>query len=132
MRVESLTPSQRLGGACGLATLAHAVVILGVRFSEPRPPATPATPALQIVLSTEGLEVPRDEDAEYFGRENLRGGGNTTEDVEARLPEPEVAPSPGDDLVGADQQPSPISGSRHRDLVAGRADRVRAQSTQGK
>lgn len=120
MRIETLSPSQRLGWAIGLALLVHAVLILGVRFTEPRPPPTPASPALQIVLSTEGLEIPRDEESEYLGRDNLQGGGNTAENVEARLPEPESQPSPGEDIAGADQRPSPISGSEHRDLIATR------------
>lgn len=121
MNVESLSPSQRLAWAAGLAALAHALVILGVKFTEPRPPSSPASPALQIVLSTEGLEAPMDKDAEYLGRDDRLGGGNTMDDVEARLPEPEAQPSPGDDIAGPDQpEPSPISGSEHRDLVATR------------
>jgi len=121
VKVPTLNPSQRLTYAMGLAALAHALVILGIEFIEPRPPSSPAMPALEIVLSTAGLEAPPDDDAEYFGTVDQAGVGNTTDQVRARLPEPELAPSPGDDVSGSDpREPSPLSGSEERDLIATR------------
>ncbi len=121
MKASSASPGQRLTYAIGLACLAHGLLILGVEFIEPRPPSAPAMPALEIVLSTMGLDSAPDDEAEYFGRTDQLGGGNTTEDVRARLPEPDTVPSPGEDVEGADEsQPSPMSGSEHRDLVVTR------------
>jgi protein TonB len=121
MRFEPVNPSQRLAYALGLAAAAHAAVILGIRFGAPIPPSSPAMPALEIVLSTAGLETEPDDEAEYFGTEDRAGGGNTAEQVKARLPEPDINPSEGRDVAGASlQQPSPMSGSDNRDLIATR------------
>jgi len=121
MRLEPVNPSQRLAYAIGLAAAAHAALILGIRFGAPTLPSAPAMPALEIVLSTAGLETEPDDEAEYFGTENRAGGGNTAEQVKARLPEPDINPSEGADVAGADpRQPSPMSGSEDRDLVATR------------
>jgi protein TonB len=121
VKAADLNPSQRLTYAIGVAALAHALLILGVEFLEPRIPDSPAMPALEIVLSTDGLEAPPDEEAEYFGTADQQGDGNTEDQVRARLPEPETAPSPGEDVSGADpREPSPMSGSEEQDLVATR------------
>ncbi len=121
MRIEPVGPSHRLAYAIGLAAVAHAVIILGVSFGHPDVPTAPAMPALEVVLSTAGLETEPDEESEYFGTENRAGGGNTSEQVRARLPEPDISPSEGEDIAGADpRQPSPMSGSEDRDIVATR------------
>lgn len=121
MRLEPTSPNQRLAYAVGLAAVVHAAVILGIRFGAPHIPSTVAMPALEIVLSTAGLETEPDDEAEYFGDKDLAGGGNTAERVKARLPEPDAVPVEGQDPAGADpRQPSPMSGSDQRDLVATR------------
>ncbi len=121
MSLEPINPSQRLAYAIGLAAAAHAAVILGIRFGTPNVPSSPAMPALEIVLSTAGLETEPDDEAEYFGIENRAGGGNTADQVKARLPEPDINPSEGEDVAGDDpRRPSPMSGSEDRDLIATR------------
>lgn len=121
MRLEPSGPSQRLAYAILLAAMAHAALILGIRFGAPHIPSTQAMPVLEIVMSTVGLESDPDDDSEYFGTENRAGGGNTAEQVRARLPEPELSPSEGEDIAGADRRKSsPMSGSRDRDLIATR------------
>lgn len=121
MRLEPSSPSQRLAYAILLAAMVHAALILGIRFGAPHIPSTPAMPVLEIVMSTVGLETDPNDEAEYLGTENRAGSGNTAEQVRARLPEPELSPSEGEDLAGADQRKSsPMSGSRDRDLIATR------------
>jgi protein TonB len=115
------SPPQRLWYAIGAAALVHAGIIAGLEFRPPDNNSSPAMPALEIVLSTTGIEIPPDEDAEYFGVENQRGGGNTADNVRPVLPEPDQMPSPGQDLAGDDHEPpSPLSGSENKDLVATR------------
>lgn len=121
MKIEPVSPQRRLAYAIGLAAAVHAAIILGVKFGIPEIPFSPALPALEIVLSTAGLETEQDDEAEYFGTENRAGGGNTAEQVRARLPEPDISPSEGEDVAGADpREPSPMSGSKDRDLIATR------------
>jgi protein TonB len=118
---DSLSPRSRFGYALAAAAAGHALVILGLAFEAPSLQSSPATPALEVVLATEGLEAPPDEEAEYFGLEDRRGDGNTREQVRAVMPEPWSEPSPGDDIAGTDdEEPSPQSGSVERDLVATR------------
>ena len=121
MNEHPFSPSQRLWYAIGLMALAHLAIIAGLEFRPPDSDSSPAMPALEIVLSTSGKEAPPDENAEYFGVDNQRGSGNTADNVRPVLPEPDQMPSPGQDLAGDDhEQPSPLSGSDNRDLVATR------------
>jgi protein TonB len=115
------SPGTRLGYALAAAAVAHAVLILGLGFKRPGVDNSPAMPALEVVLSTEGLERRPDEDAEYFGLEDRTGEGNTVEQTRAIMPEPWSEPSPGDDIAGSDlKEPSPVSGSTEHDMVATR------------
>jgi len=121
MRLEPTSPAQRLAYAIVLAAMAHAAVILGIKFGAPHIPSTSAMPVLEIVMSTIGLESDPDDEAEYFGTENRVGAGNTAEQVRARLPEPDLSPSEGEDAAGDDSRKSaPVSGSQDRDLIATR------------
>lgn len=120
---HSFSPGTRLGYALLAAAVGHALLILGFGFEMPGLQSSPAMPALEVVLSTEGLETLPDEDAEYFGLEDRKGGGNTADQSRAVLPEPWSEPSPGDDIAGSDlEEPSPVSGSTERDLVATRTN----------
>jgi protein TonB len=109
--------------ALGAAAVAHAVLILGVRFSAPEPPAQNATPTLEVVLDSSALPSPRPEVAEYYGREDAIGGGNTREDVPPLLTSPDQQPRPDEtDSDGAAETRDAASGSELQDLVASRND----------
>ena len=56
MRTRPLDPGTRLGYALAAAAAGHAALILGLGFETPRPESSPAMPALEVVLSTRGLE----------------------------------------------------------------------------
>jgi protein TonB len=116
-------PASRMSYALAVAIVAHAVILLGVSFSGPDAPAQPVTPPLEIVLTTSQLPAERVEDAEYMGRDDQRGAGNTMEDVapvlETEPPRLSTADAEGD---AADPEPAPAAGTEFRDLIASPGD----------
>lgn len=84
------TPADRLGLAVFLATLLHALVILGISF-EPDKSAPPLPPTLDITLvPTRSATAPKD--ADYLAQANQDGGGNVPEHVRPRSPPPRSEP----------------------------------------
>lgn len=115
-------PGRRMTYAVAAALAAHLAILLGVTFSGPDTPRQPVTPALEIVLTASQLPTERPEDAEYLGRDNQRGEGNTTEDVKPVL-ETEAPQLAAEDAEGdaVDPEPAPAAGTELKDLVSSRS-----------
>ncbi len=100
MRSSSInsTPADRLGLAVFLATLIHALVILGLGF-EPGKKPEQRLPTLDITLvQTNSAKVPKE--ADYLAQANQDGAGNVHERVRpstAPLPEPQTIETPSPD-----------------------------------
>lgn len=98
----SATPADRLGLAVFLATLLHALVILGISF-EPDKTAPPPPPTLDITLvPTRSASAPKD--ADYLAQANQNGGGNVRERVRPRSPPPRSEP-PAEEIPAPEPQP---------------------------
>jgi protein TonB len=107
--------------ALAAAAAAHALLILGLRFSAPEPDPGLATPTLEVVLDTAARPSVKPDEAEYYGREDAIGGGNTREDVPPLLTpdmprQPEVSEAEGEALA-----PDSAAGSELDDLVSSRS-----------
>jgi protein TonB len=111
--------TSRMSYALAIAVLAHLVILLGVTFSGPDAPGQPVTPPLEIVLTTSELPAEPVEDAEYMGRDDQRGEGNTTDDVapilETEPPRLSTADAEGDAI---NPEPAPAAGTELQDLLA--------------
>ena len=85
-----ITPADRLGLTLCLAAIAHAAVILGVSFTpeDLRPPRV-ETMEITLVQQT-SPETP--DAAKLLAQANLRGGGDTAEDVQPATPTPPLLP----------------------------------------
>ncbi len=122
MSITRIDPSDRMAYALGAAAVLHAVVILGVQFSAPDELPQGATPTLEVVLDVASQPTAAPEDAEYYGREDSIGGGNTREDVPPLLTPPEQ-PQPEESHADGDAPArEAASGSDLQDLVASRND----------
>ena len=119
--LSRIPPSDRMNYALGAAVAVHALLILGIRFGAPDTPSMERPPTLEVLLDNSGQRTARPEDAEYFGREDTIGGGNTREDVPPLLTPPEqqmqLQESEAD---GSEPTPEAASGSELQDLVASR------------
>jgi len=116
-------PGRRMTYAVAAAVAGHLAILLGVTFSGPDAARQPVTPALEIVLTTSQLPTERAEDAEYLGRDDQRGEGNTTENVkpvlETEAPQLAAADAEGDAI---DPDPAPAAGTELKDLLSSRSD----------
>jgi protein TonB len=122
-RFTRIDPSDRMAYALGAAAVLHAVVILGVSFSGPDTPPGSATPTLEVVLDTAEVPSPTPDDAEYYGREDSIGGGNTRDDVPPLLTHPDEMPQPEDsEADGNATARDAAAGSDLQDLVASRSE----------
>lgn len=123
MSIRPVNPENRLAYALVAAAIVHAAIILGVGFGAPDLDPPGATPTLEVVLDNSALPSPRPDEAEYYGREDAIGGGNTREDVPPLLTSPEQPPQPEDTQAdGAAEARDTTSGSELQDLVASRND----------
>lgn len=118
-------PTRRMTYAVAIALAAHLVILLGVTFSGPDAPRQPVTPPLEIVLTTAQLPAERPEDADYLGRDDQLGDGNTTDDVkpvmETEPPRSSAADAEGD---AVDPEAAPAAGTEFKDLITSRGDAV--------
>jgi len=99
------SPADRLGLAIFLATLLHALVILGLGFEPGKAPER-RLPTLDITLvQTQSAKAPKD--ADYLAQANQDGAGNVRERVRphnpAPLPEPQTLETPPQDETATPQ-----------------------------
>jgi len=95
-----ITPTDRLGLTLCLAIITHAVVVLGITFSqEQKPPAR--YDAMEIILVQQRSEAP--DEAKILAQASLEGGGDTAEEVSPATP----IPSPFPDTVAEITTPPP-------------------------
>lgn len=107
----SASPADRLGFAVFLATLLHALVILGISF-EPDKTAPPAPPTLDITLvPTRSASAPKD--ADYLAQANQNGGGNVRERTRPRSPAPRSEP-PAEEIPAPEPEPEPQPATQAR------------------
>ncbi len=97
------SPADRLGLAVFLATVLHALIILGIGFNPGKPPEQ-NLPTLDITLvQTVSKIAPKD--ADYLAQANQDGSGNVKERVRPQSPRPEPRtqaielPAPEQDLT---------------------------------
>ena len=122
MSASRISPSDRMAYALGLAAVAHAVIILGVSFSAPDGPRS-AAPTFEVILDDSGRRTVAPEDAEFYGREDNLGSGNTQADVQPLLAPPNLPPQPDDSEADGDAPAMDgAPGSDLKDLVASRND----------
>jgi len=91
-----------------VAALFHAVLILGISFSDGTPfDSDVSATSMEVVLLTREFEKATDNpDADYLAQQNLAGAGNTAEDDGVRVAYGREAapPVPGPEQDGADMQ----------------------------
>jgi protein TonB len=96
----SVTATDRFALTLFFAVALHAMIILGITFGMPDPPAAhEELPTLDIIIANRRTEPP--EQADYLAQTSQDGSGNTTEKVK-----PEIAiPVPEQSVASAPQQP---------------------------
>lgn len=123
MSAFRIRPSDRMAYALGLAAVAHAVIILGISFSAPDGPSGATAPTFEIILDDSGRRTAAPEDAEFYGREDNLGSGNTQEDVKPLLAPPNLPPQLDDsEADGEEPAMDAAAGSDLKDLVASHND----------
>jgi protein TonB len=95
-----ITPADRLGLTLCLAIITHAVVVLGITFSQEQKPP-PRYDAMEIILVQQRSEAP--DEAKILAQASLDGGGDTDEEVSPATP----IPSPFPDTVAEITTPPP-------------------------
>lgn len=80
------SPDDRLATAIFAAALLHGLVILGVRFTAPRPDDH-ALPTLEVLLVPDGPNETANPDAGYLAQRNQHGYGTTLRHERTSLPE---------------------------------------------
>jgi len=85
-----ITPADRLGMTLCLAIITHAVVVLGITFSQDEKPP-PRYDAMEIILVQQRSEQAPDE-AKVLAQASLDGGGDTAEEVTPATPLPSPFP----------------------------------------
>lgn len=84
----SVTSTDRFALTLFFAVALHAMIILGITFGMPDPPAAQEElPTLDIIIATRQTEPP--EQADYLAQTSQDGSGNTTEKVKPELIIPE-------------------------------------------
>jgi len=105
----SVEPADRLALTLCLAVIVHVMIVLGVGFA-PEPAPAPRLQGLEVTLVSQRSEEPP-EQADVLAQANLRGGGDSDENVRptAPLAAPLPAPTPA---LAATPPPSPTPGPR--------------------
>ena len=104
-------PSDRLGFTLFLALTVHAIVVLGVGFTNSKSPKSNALPSLEIIHAN-SRSLDEVENPDFLAQENQAGGGNN--DDKARPSAPVSANTPVDQQGLADQARSEL----HRNQLA--------------
>ncbi len=104
-------PTDRLGFTLFLALTVHAIVVLGVGFTNSKSPKSSALPSLEIIHAN-SRSLDEVENPDFLAQENQLGGGN--KDDKARPSAPVSANTPVDQLGLADQARSEL----HRNQLA--------------
>ena len=84
-----ITPVDRFGLALCLAIISHAIVVLGVTFTQ-EDILPPRYDAMEIILVQQSSEAP--DEAKRLAQASLEGGGDTDEDVTPATPLPSPFP----------------------------------------
>jgi protein TonB len=79
-------PEDRLATAIFVAAVLHGLLILGIRFSAPRPADRPV-PTLEVLLVPDGTKEAADPSAAYLASRNQRGAGTGRDPQRTSLPE---------------------------------------------
>jgi len=95
-----ITPVDRLGLTLCMAIITHAVVVLGITFTQEDKPA-PRYDAMEIILVQQSSQAP--DEARLLAQANLEGGGDTEEEIMPATP----LPSPFPDVVAEITTPPP-------------------------
>lgn len=105
----SITAIDRLGLTLFFSVVVHAIVILGIVFSNEAPPKNPPSPTLEIIL-TETSTPQKTPEADYLAQASHEGSGNVQKQVRptnARSA-PLAAPTAGQsDMSSPPQQTAP-------------------------
>ena len=104
-------PSDRLGFTLFLALTVHAIVVLGVGFTNSKSPKSNALPSLEIIHAN-SRSLDEVENPDFLAQENQAGGGNNDDKV--RPSAPVSANTPVDQQGLADQARSEL----HRNQLA--------------
>ena len=86
LRAPAGRPEDRLATALFVAAVLHGLLILGVRFSAPRPDDRPL-PTLEVLLVPAGPPEADNPDAAYLASRDQRGAGTGRERQRTSLPE---------------------------------------------
>lgn len=84
-----ITPTDRLALTLCLAVITHAVIVLGITFSQEEK-LPPRYDAMEIILVQQRSEAP--DEAKLLAQANLTGGGDTTDEVSPATPLPSPFP----------------------------------------
>ncbi|HUY84392.1 MAG TPA: TonB family protein [Steroidobacteraceae bacterium] len=118
-----LPPAQdRLMTTLFLAALLHGIIILGVSFSPPKPPAARGgARGMQVILvSGNAPAAAANPHAAYLAQRNQRGAGNTRTRRRALIPKSSSAPLDHPGVAGGealDYRPLPQSGDRGNAVI---------------
>jgi protein TonB len=127
-----ITPGDRLGLTLCLAIITHAVVVLGVTFTEEEK-AVPRYETMEIILVQQQSEAP--EEAKTLAQANLEGGGDTAEEMTPASPLPPPFPDSRVEMTApppaVTPETMPASGPADT-LLADASDRNQVESTVNK
>lgn len=113
--LEDDTGPDRLMTAVLVALALHALIILGVSFKLPEPPAEDQLPTLDITLAPKQDDTPPD-DPDYLAETSQRGAGNVREKVQPQQAQPAAPanapppaePAPQPPQLVAEQAPTQV------------------------
>ncbi len=93
MNAAPVTAGDRLGLTLFISIILHAIIVLGVAFTNPEPAEKNPFPTLDVILAQEESQRAPDE-ADYLAPTNQDGGGNSAQPVRPTRPPPTPAPLP--------------------------------------
>ncbi len=126
----AVTPGDRLGLTLCLAIITHAVIVLGITFSQVETfPENYDT--MEIILVQQKSEAP--DEAKLLAQASLEGGGDTTETVTPATPLPPPFPDEQAEVTMPENIPSPPADTRpepDRQIIASASGKSEIPATE--